>query len=52
MFQIRFLVVYLEFFKGDKYDFNIFRIVIFGFFYYFYYFLLSLWVVITYLGEL
>jgi hypothetical protein len=32
MFQIRFLLVYLEFFKGDKYDFNIFRIVIFGFF--------------------
>jgi hypothetical protein len=37
--------------NGEKSYSNIFRIVIFGFFLFFY-FLLSLWVIITYLGQL
>jgi hypothetical protein len=44
-------LVYLGLFKGDKSDSSIFRILIFGFLL-FYYFLLSLWVIITYLGQL
>jgi hypothetical protein len=37
--------------NGEKSYSNIFRIVIFGFILFFY-FLLSLWVIITYLGKL
>jgi len=46
-FRLDFLV-YLELLNGEKSDSNIFKIVIS----YFYYFLLSLWVIITYLGQL
>jgi hypothetical protein len=47
-------IVYLGLLNGDRCDSSIFRMVIFGFldFYYYYYFLLSLWIIITYLGQL
>jgi hypothetical protein len=44
-------LVYLGLLNGEKSYSNIFRIVIFGFILFFY-FLLSLWVIITYLGKL
>jgi hypothetical protein len=43
-------LVYLRLFKGDKSDSGITRVLILDF-YYFYYFLLSLWYIITYLGQ-
>ena len=46
------LLVYLGLLNGDKSDSIIFRMVIFEFLLFFYYFLLSLWVIITYLGQL
>jgi hypothetical protein len=52
IFQIRFLLVYLGLLKGDKSDSSIFRMVISGFLLIFFYFLLSLWVIITHLGQL
>jgi hypothetical protein len=50
-FKLDFLV-YLGLLKGDKSDSSIFRMVIFRFLLFFHYFLLSLWVIITYLGQL
>ena len=44
-------LVYLELLKGDKSDSSISRLLILGF-YYFYYFLPSLWLIITYLGQI
>ena len=51
IFQIRFFLVYVGHFKGDKSDSSMFRMVIFGILL-FYYSFLSLWVIITYLGQL
>jgi hypothetical protein len=45
-------LVYLRLLKGEKSDSSIFRMVIFGFLLFFFYFLRSLWVIITYLGQL
>jgi hypothetical protein len=46
-------LVYLRLLKGEKSDSSIFRMVIFGFLlFFFFYFLRSLWVIITYLGQL
>jgi hypothetical protein len=45
-------LVYLGLLKGDKSDYSIFRMIFFRFYLFFYYFLLSLWVIITYVGQL